>query len=625
MGKHLCDLSKSVKKNFNRIALLVNKPNYLCTECGRAANEKKVLCEAKKLVKPNRSGPATTVLFTAIIAIIALLAAGCSEPTASADLVLVGGKVATVDENIPYAQAVAIVDDRIAAVGTEADLRHWIGEETEVLHLDQALVVPGLIEGHGHFLGLGRLKIELDLSSASTWEEVVTLAADRAAGLPEGSWITGRGWHQEKWDRTPEPAVQGYPVHSALSAAVPDHPVYLRHASGHGAIANAAALVAAGIDRHTPDPAGGEIVRGPDGEPTGVFLENGGAQVSRALAASRAERSPEEIQSEFLQTVELATNECLKSGITSFQDAGSTLDDVRRFRALADESRLAVRLWLMLGENDATIAAVLDEVRTVGHGNHHLTVRAIKRYIDGALGSRGAWLLEPYTDQPDTTGELVTPLDSLRRSAEMALSHGYQICTHAIGDRGNRETLDLYQEVLETVADGRERRWRIEHAQHLHADDIPRFADLGIIAAMQGVHCTSDGPWVPERIGAERLDGSYAWRSLIDSGAVVSNGTDTPVERIDPMAGFHALVTRRMNNGKIFQPSQVMTREEALQAYTLNAAYAAFEEEQKGSITPGKLADITVLSRDILTVSEDEIPGTEVLFTIVGGKILYRK
>ncbi len=563
----------------------------------------------------HRFGPFTLAL---------LLLGGCAPPPA--DLVLVGGKVATVDRHHPEAEAVAVVGHRIAAVGTEREIRKRIGKETKVLDLDGALVIPGLIEGHGHFLGLGRLKIDLDVSEASTWDEVVAMAAARAAVLPKGTWITGRGWHQEKWDRPPEPAVQGYPVHDALSAAVPDHPVFLRHASGHGLIANALALAAAGIDRDTPEPDGGEILRKANGEPTGVLLENAAAPVSRAYAEYRTRRSEKEKEAEFRQAVAAAVNECLAHGITSFQDAGSTLEEVERYRRLADEGALPVRLWLMLGEPDERIGPAMDSVRTIGYGNDHLTVRAVKRYMDGALGSRGAWMLEPYDDRPDWTGQPVTSLDSLRRSAELARDHGFQFCVHAIGDRANREALNLYEEVLGGIEDGRNRRWRIEHAQHLAPDDIPRFARLGVIASMQGVHCTSDGPWVPARIGAKRAEvGAYAWRSLIDAGAVVSNGTDTPVEKVDPIPGLAALVTRKMNNGRSFYPAQAMTREEALQAYTLNAAYAASEEEIKGSLTPGKLADITVLSGDFLTLPEEEIPELQVLYTIVGGKVLYSR
>jgi predicted amidohydrolase YtcJ len=267
----------------------------------------------------------------------------------------------------------------------------------------------------------------------------------------------------------------------------------------------------------------------------------------------------------------------------------------------------------------------LKNYRIIDHGDRRLTVRAIKRLIDGALGAHGAWLLEPYSDLLESVGLIGTPVDSIRATAELAIADGFQLCVHAIGDRGNREILDLYEATFKKHPGKCDLRWRVEHAQHLHPDDVPRFASLSVIASMQGIHCTSDGPWVPKRLGDKRSkEGAYAWRSLLDSGAVVSNGTDTPVEDVDPIANFHALVTRKMKDGSAFYPEQRMTRDEALRAYTYTAAYAAFEEKSKGSLTPGKLADIVVLSRDILTIPEDDIPGTEVLFTILGGKVLYQ-
>jgi hypothetical protein len=560
------------------------------------------------------------------VALVLFLAIGsaCRAPAGEADLVILGGRIVTLDPDQPEVEAVAVLDGRIAATGTEEAVREWIAKGTQVVDLMDGLAVPGFIEGHGHFMGLGRLRIELDLSSADTWEQVVQMTTERAATLPPGTWINGRGWHQEKWDRPPKPAVQGYPVNDALSRAIPDHPVHLRHASGHGSIANAAALSAAGIGPATRNPEGGEIVRRTDGTVTGILLENAMDPVYAAWNKTVSDRTPEEIQAEAEEIVQLAMDECLAQGITSFQDAGSSLAEVGMYRDLADQGRLPVRLWIMLGEKDDDIAASLDQVRTIGYGDNHLTVRAIKRYVDGALGSRGALLLEPYADQPDTTGQMVETLESLRKSAELARDHGYQLCTHAIGDNGNRMMLDLYEEVLAASDDPAARRWRIEHAQHLHPDDIPRFGKLGVVASIQGVHCTSDGPWVPKRLGHDRAEsGAYPWRALVDSGAVLVNGTDTPVEPLDPIAGFHALITREMADGTRFHPGQALTRDEALRAMTLDAAWAAHEEEIKGSIVVGKLADLTVLDRDILTVPEDEIRSAQVTHTIIGGKLLY--
>lgn len=322
----------------------------------------------------------------------------------------------------------------------------------------------------------------------------------------------------------------------------------------------------------------------------------------------------------------MAAKECLSKGITSFHDAGVTFDIIDLYRKLAEEGKLGVRLWVMIGEENDNLKARLKDYKIIGAGNNHLTVRSIKRMIDGALGSHGAWLLKPYDDLPTSSGINTEEITYIAETAKIARENGFQLCTHAIGDRGNREILDIYETTLGELAGSSDQRWRIEHAQHLSAQDIRRFGELGVIAAMQGIHCTSDGPWVPNRIGMDRAEkGAYVWQKLIQSGATLVNGTDAPVEDVDPLACYFATVTRRMSNGDQFFPEQCMTREEALQSYTINAAYAAFEEEIKGSITVGKLADLVVLSADILEIPADQIPDTDVLYTIVGGEILYKK
>ena len=442
------------------------------------------------------------------------------------------------------------------------------------------------------------------------------MVAAAVAESEPGVWIEGRGWHQEKWDRPPERSVQGLPTHHSLSAISPDNPVLLRHASGHAVFANAKAMELGGVTAATEAPAGGEILRDEAGEPIGVFRETAGALVSRQTA-------PDE--GEMRRMVELAGEESLAKGITSFQDAGTALEGVALFRTLADEGKLPVRLWVMIRDRNERLEGALADARVVGYGGNMLTVRAIKHSIDGALGSHGAWLLEPYTDLPESTGLNTTPVETIEESARLALKHGYQLCVHAIGDRANRETLDLFERFYGERPE-EDLRWRVEHAQHLSLDDIPRFAELGVIASMQAVHCTSDGPWVPDRLGEQRSeDGAYVWRKLLESGAVVTNGTDVPVEDVNPIASFYSAVTRRMRGGEVFYGDQVMTREEALHSYTLAPAYGAFEEDLKGSLEVGKLADVTVLSQDILTIPEDEILETEVVYTIVGGEIRYRK
>ena len=553
-------------------------------------------------------------------AFVLLVSAACGggAPQATADLVVRGGTIITMDPDRPEVEALAARGQTIVALGDEQEIRSRIGPETDVIELDGATAIPGLIEGHGHFLSMGWSKMQLDLAAASNWQEIVLMVADAAATAEPGQWIFGRGWHQEKWDRPPANAVDGLPLHDELSRVSPDNPVLLTHASGHAAMANAVALKLAGINESTVDPAGGEIVRDSNGRPIGVLRET-----AEALVSAIADRQPSEAT--LRRMTELASEECLVNGITSFQDAGTTFDRVAFLQSLAAHGELDVRLWVMLSEDNRTLAERLPGFRVYREGNEYLTVGGIKRWVDGALGSHGAWLLEPYTDLSTSTGlNIVTPQE-LRESARLAAEFRLQLCSHAIGDRANRETLDVYEEALATVPDGGERRWRVEHAQHLHRDDIGRFAELGVVAAMQPIHCVSDGPWVPVRLGEKRArEGAYVWRDLLESGAVIASGTDVPVEDVDPIANFHAAVTRQTNHGSVFYPEQRMTRMEALRSMTRDAAWAVFEEDRKGTLEVGKLADITVLSLNPLTAPELEIRRTEVLFTVVGGAVRYR-
>jgi predicted amidohydrolase YtcJ len=540
---------------------------------------------------------------------------GCGGERHEADLVLRGGRIVTLDEAVPEAEALAIVGGRIAAVGGEGEIAAWIGSGTEVLDLDGGLAVPGFIESHGHLEKLGRLRDNLDLSQAGSWEEIVEQVRLAAQAAEPGRWIYGRGWHQDKWTVAPEPAVRGFPVHDALSRVTPDNPVHLQHASGHASIDNLRAMQIAGIDSETPDPPGGEILRRSDGSPAGVFLENAQAALYEAYEASQ--ETPEGLR----RMLEVGAAECIRKGVTSFHQAGLSLRGLDVLKHMVDDGALDLRIYAMIDSEDPDLTARATAYRVVGYGDDHLTIRAIKAYVDGALGSRGAWLLLPYEDLPESSGQVVHPIEEIEGTARFARDNDFQLCVHAIGDRGNREMLDLYERVLGTASGV---RWRIEHAQHVDPADVPRFAGLGVVASMQPVHCISDGPWVPARIGDARArDGAYRWRALLDSGAVVVSGTDTPVEDVDPIPNFHAAVTRRLADGASFYPEQRMTREEALRSYTLDAAWAAFEEDLKGSLTPGKLADVTVLSKDILTVPEDEILEARVLYTVVGGKVVY--
>ena len=541
----------------------------------------------------------------------------------TADLILMNGKIVTVDDRFPAAAWIALKGDRIAALGKDAKgFNRHAGDGTRVIDLGGALAIPGLIESHGHFTGLGQSKTVLDLTKARSWEDIVAMVAEAAKSAKPGDWIMGRGWHQDKWDRVPEPAIEGLPVHDALSRATPDNPVLLIHASGHSSLANAKAMELSKITARTTDPEGGKIVRDAKGNAIGAFIET-----AQSLVRYQAGHySPEEAAALTRRLIELASKECLAHGVTTFHDAGTSFGTVDIYKKMAEEGVLPVRLYVMLGADSKTLAARGAGYPLIGAVDNHLTVRTIKRLIDGALGAHGAWLLDPYADLPTSTGLNTESIEDLKATAKFAIENGFQVATHAIGDRGNRETLNIYEEAFKAHPDKTDLRWRIEHAQHLSFDDIPRFGRLGVLAAMQGIHCTSDAPWVYKRLGPKRAEeGAYVWRKLMASGASISNGTDVPVEPIDPMACFYATVTRKLKDGTTFFPDQKMTREEALRSYTINGAYAGFEEGTKGSLTPGKLADIIVLSRDILTCPEDDIPGTEVLYTIIGGKVLYKK
>lgn len=563
-------------------------------------------------------------VFPFLIALLAVVT-GCKslDRPATADLVLHNGRIATVDDSLGEVQALAVQDGRILAVGSSAAILSHVGPDTEVIDLEGRRAIPGFIEGHGHFAGIGNSKLQLDLMTVRSWDEVIAQVAAAVQTAQPGEWILGRGWHQEKWDSAPSPSVKGFPTHAALSAASPNNPVRLTHASGHASFFNAKAMELAGVDRDTPDPPGGEIVKGPDGAPTGIFNETAQWLVGR-VAAEQQEESPEEARLQLRKRFALADAECLSNGVTSFQDAGSSFAMVDALREMADAGELGVRLWVMLRASNEELAERLADYRQIGTGDEHLTVRAVKRWIDGALGSRGAWLLEPYSDLPGSTGLNTSTVESVTETARLCLENGFQLCVHAIGDRANREVLDVYQRSFEAAPEEASLRWRVEHAQHLNPLDIPRFFELGVIASMQGVHCTSDAPYVPARLGDRRAEeGAYVWRKLMDSGAVVSNGTDAPVEDVSPIASYYATVSRMLPDGTRFYPDQRLGRLDALETYTLNCAYAAFEEDLKGSLTPGKLADIVVLDTDILTCPEADIPATKVDYTIVGGRILF--
>jgi len=566
--------------------------------------------------------------------LLALFAACTNAPkTAStATLLLYNGHLFTADSLRPEATAIAIAGDRILAVGTDAEMQAWVNEKTERIDLQGAFAMPGFIEGHGHYSSLGRSLQNLNLMPTKSWDEIVGLVADKTKSAAPGEWIEGRGWHQEKWNASPGRTVNGYPYHDLLSAASPQHPVVLYHASGHSLFANQQAMQLAGISPETADPVGGRIVRDAAGRLTGVFEENAMDLIEKPFSDWKNRRPEAERATAFDRSAALAAQECLAKGITSFQDAGSSFWELAQYRRLAEAGQLPLRLWAMASQPKQSELSKLSAYPQVGIGQGHFTCRAVKCYLDGALGSYGAWLLAPYADKPDSYGQNTTPLDSIEVVAQTCEQYGLQCCVHAIGDRGNREVLNVFEKISFPGAERLNSRWRIEHAQHLDPQDIPRFAQLGVIASMQAIHCTSDAPFVVKRLGTERArTGAYAWRSLLDADAHLANGTDAPVEDVNPLPCLYASVTRMpmaAPNGSpsaAFFPEQKMTRHEALLSYTLWNAFAAFEEQEKGSLTPGKYADIVVLSKDLLRCAPEEILQAQVLKTIVGGQVKFAR
>jgi len=546
-----------------------------------------------------------------------------------ADLVLTNGNVVTVDEDQPHAEAVAISGDKIIAVGTSADIANYIGDNTEVIDLDGNTAIPGFIEGHGHYTSYGDSFYRLELRYDTSFQAIVDKVARAAEGVEPGEWIVGRGWHQDKWEVKEDILVDGIPVHDALSAVSPNNPVMLIHTSGHGLFANQAAMNEAGIDANTVPPEGGEIVKKEDGTPTGMMREAAQDAIRAAFADFEALRTPEQAEAELRRAIITAGEESLKYGITSFQDLGTSFEEVDLLKKMADEGVIPVRLWMAfdLPVEELEVEGKLEEYRLVGYGNNFLTVRGIgEKVLDGALGTHGGWLLEPYTDMPESHGLNVVPVEDIERSAELAVEHGYQMAIQGIGDRATRELLNIYGAIKKANPDKTDLRWRIEHPQVIHPDDIPRFAEYDVIPAVQGIFACSDGSWVEDRLGKDRtLERSYLFNTLYEAGLTPTNGTDPPVDEIDPIASFKCSVTRELADGTIFQGQEVYTRDVALYSYTMGNAIAAFEEDIKGSITVGKLADIAILSQDLVTVPDDKLMDTEILMTVLGGKVVFKK
>ena len=542
-------------------------------------------------------------------------------------IIIHGGTIYTVDSTQTTVEAVVTKKDKILFAGSFEEAKSYQNEQTELINLEGKTMTPGLIEGHGHFMGLGYNELELDLMNTRSYQDIVDAVAEKVKTTKPGEWILGRGWHQSKWDSMPANTVKGFQTHHLLSEVSPDNPVFLSHASGHAGFANAKAMEIAGLKGlrkegiQTYNMEGGEVIVDQFGMPTGIFNEHAISMIYKYI--------PEETPETNIQAFNLAMEACHKNGITSFHDAGISSNTIALYDDMKSAGKMNIRLYAMLRGGEELLNEWLEKGPRIDP-DHRFTIRSIKLSCDGALGSRGAWLLEPYTDRPGHYGHETLPMDIVKEVAIKGLQNNFQVCSHAIGDRANREILDQYELALKELNMlDTDHRFRIEHAQHLHPDDIPRFAELHVIPAMQAIHLSSDRPWAIDRLGEKRIkDGAYMWQDLLQSGVPIVNGTDVPVEPLNPIASFYASVSRKTLKGTPeggYESEQKMTRIQALKSYTLDAAYGAFEENIKGSISSGKLADFTIYNQDLMTVDENQILNTEIVMTIFNGKVVYKK
>jgi len=554
-----------------------------------------------------------TLATLATLALLAPSAAIAQTVTSPADLILVNGRIHTVDESRPIVSALAVRNGRILFAGSDREARALAGSRTRVMDIGGGTVIPGMVDAHAHLLGLGNSLRNVQLAGSKSYEEVIARVAERAKSVKPGEWILGRGWDQNLW-----PDKQ-FPNHDALSRAFPSNPVVLTRIDGHAVLANAMAMRAANITATTRDPEGGRIVRNPDGSPAGVFVDNAEGLVDRAIPASTAAQTRSAIVA--------AIAEANKWGLVGIHDAGASRRTIEIYESLAREGNFNLRNYVLVSGDSASVMWSLARGPRSALYDGRVWVRSIKLYADGALGSRGAALLAPYTDDAGNTGLLVTPPTELQRIATAALRRGLQIGVHAIGDRGNRIVLDAYDAALKAVPTA-DHRFRIEHAQVISPEDIPRFAKLGVIPSMQASHQTSDMRWAEVRVGPERIKGAYAWRSLLNTGVIIPNGSDFPVEEVNPLISFHSAVSRQDQSNWPpggWYPEEVMSRAEALRSMTIWPAYAGFQEKVMGSLTPGKYADFVILDRDIMSVPASEILQTRVMSTWLGGKRVYER
>ena len=556
-----------------------------------------------------------------VISFLFLFFVSCESQ--KADMIIHNGMIYTMNDLNPTAEAVAVSSGKIIALGKYTDLDPLITPRTKIINLSGATMTPGIIEGHGHFYGLGLAKMQLDLSKTESYQDLVDMVSDAVENSKPGEWILGRGWHQSKWSDDKSDFVKGFQTHERLSEISPNNPVWLKHASGHAGFANQKAMDIAGVNKETEFGFGGEIIKDLSRKPTGVFNERAQGLISEKVENNLGEESD-------LRAIELAVKASLENGVTSFHDAGIGRRTIEVLREAINKDILKVRIYAMLTSRDTTLLNEwYKKGPEIGTGGDLLTIRSIKINADGALGSRGAWLIDEYSDRPGHYGMPTQSMDYVYSVAKQGIKTGFQVNSHAIGDKANREILNEYEKVFNEHPElAIDHRWRIEHAQHVAPDDIPRFGRLKVIPSIQGIHMSSDRPWAINRLGQKRIEESaYVWRDLINHGAVLINGSDVPVEPIDPIASFYASTTRKTLKGLPdfgYEPKQKMTRIEALKSYTINAAYGAFEDQIKGSIEIGKYADFTVFSQNLITIPEEKILDTKVLYTIVNGVVEYQ-
>jgi predicted amidohydrolase YtcJ len=539
--------------------------------------------------------------------------------TVHADIILNKGQIYSLDGKGSIVSSLAVKNGRILALGHDDMVKELKGRNTEIIDLEGKWLFPGFIESHGHILWIGEMRSQVDVGNMDDIHKVGEVIAEQAAGLVEGQWIRGHSWNQNQWGE------DAFPDHRVLTQAAPNNPTLLTRRDGHSCWVNQRALELAGIDANTSDPPGGKIVRDVNGNPTGILIDRAMAVVESCI--------PEPSEEETRRLFEIGRDECLRYGVTTFHEAWADAKMIALFRKLDGEEALGFRLYNMLDAVDEDLLRECYERGPLIAKGGHLAIRAIKLFVDGALGSRGALLFEDYKIDPGNRGIQLLDEDDVFEHAMKAFEHGFQVCTHAIGDRASRIALDGYERALKKLrSDGKvveNHRFRVEHAELLSKEDIPRFAELGVIASMQATHCTSDMAWIENHLGSARArERTSLWRSLLDSGAVIAGGSDTPIESTNPLYGIYAAITRMNPHGFPaggWVAEQRMTREEALRSYTASAAYAAFEEDEKGSLEVGKLADLVVLSKDILEIPPEELLTTDVLLTMVGGKVVYRK